>query len=158
MSLTAQELEVSQGESQQFVTVFLEGQLFGIPVLQVHDVLGSQRITPVPLAHPAISGSLNLRGRIVTAIDTRTAINLPKLPADARRMNVVVEQAGELYSLIVDDVGEVLTLPNKDFERNPGTLDIRFRQISGGIYRLQDRLLVVMDVAKLLQFDLAEAS
>ena len=147
-----------EGDARQFVTLYLGNQLFGIPVLQVHDILAQQRITPVPLAQPAILGSLNLRGRIVTAIDMRTAIGLEKLPADAIRMNVVVEHANDLYSLVVDRVGEVLTVPEKSYERNPGTLDVRFRQVSAGIYRLDSGLLVVLDVARLLKFDLSDAA
>ncbi len=70
----------------------------------------------------------------------------------------MVEQGGELYSLIVDNVGEVMAVSSKNFERNSGTLDARFRQVSAGIYRLEDRLMVILDVAKLLRFDLAEAA
>ena len=149
---------LAKGDAEQYVTLFLDDQMFGIPVLKVHDILGQQRITSVPLAPAAISGSLNLRGRIVTAIDARVAINLPPSKEDLRRMHVVVEHGGELYSLMVDNVGEVLSVPAKDYERNPGTLDARFRQISAGIYRLENQLLVVLDIEKLLRFDLAEAS
>lgn len=149
---------LASGEVKQFVTLYLADQLFGIPVLQVHDILAHQRITSVPLAHSAILGSLNLRGRIVTAIDTRTAIGLPPLPPEAPCMNVVVEHAGDLYSMVVDKVGEVLSVSEKNYERNLGTLDIRFRQISAGIYRLNIGLLVILDVARLLRFDLSDAA
>jgi purine-binding chemotaxis protein CheW len=146
-----------QGDSEQYVTLYLADQMFGIPVLQVHDILGPQRVTHVPLAQEAVMGSLNLRGRIVTAIDARIAIGLQPLPPEERRMNVVVEHEGELYSLVVDRVGEVLSVPSKNYERSPGTLDPRFRQVAAGIYRLEHSLLVVLDVTKLLRIDLAEA-
>src|SRR6202023_3826356 len=87
-------------EAGDFVSVVISGQLFGIPVLQVRDVLASQRITRVPLAPPEVAGSLNLRGRIVTAIDLRTRLRLPKREDGAKSMSVVVDQAGESYSLL----------------------------------------------------------
>lgn len=148
----------SQIDEQQYVSIFIDGQMFGIPVLIVHDVLGPQRITRIPLAPPEVAGSLNLRGRIVTAIDVRLRLGLPRRPAENPGMSVVVEHSGEFYSLMVDQVGEVLNLATRDFERNPATLDIRWREISLGIYRLDQQLLVVLDVNRLLDFTRTEAA
>src|SRR6202047_1723451 len=120
------------GEGQEFVTVTAAGHLFGLPVLQVQEVLGPQRITRVPLAPPEVAGSLNLRGRIVTAIDLRTRLNLPRLPDGQKGMSVVVDYGGELYSVMVDAVGEVLSLRAENAERNPATLDPIWRDVSGG--------------------------
>ena len=135
---------------RDFVSIVIGDQLFGIPVLQVQDVLGPQRITRIPLAPPEVAGSLNLRGRIVTAIDIRTRLGLPELGDGKKRMSIVVDLGGELYSLMVDQVGEVLSLSEASFERNPATLDLRWREVSAGIYRLDGQLLVVLDVARLL--------
>lgn len=144
---------------EEFVTMFIEGQMFGIPVLMVQDVLGPQKITRIPLAPPEVAGSLNLRGRIVTAIDVRMRLRLPKRkPEDGEGMSVVVDMRGELYSLRVDSVGEVLSLPSAKFERNPPTLDPLWREFSNGIYRLDDKLLVVLDVPRLLDFTKSEAN
>ena len=141
-------------DASDFVSVVIGDQLFGIPVLQVRDVLASQRITRVPLAPPEVAGSLNLRGRIVTAIDIRTRLGLAERTAEQSagkpRMSVVVDYGGELYSLMVDSVGEVLRLAGSNFERNPATLDVRWREVSAGIYRLDGSLLVVLDVTRLL--------
>ena len=133
------------------------GQLFGIPVLTVRDVLSTQRITRGPLAAPEVAGALNLRGRIVTAIDVRWRLGLPPREANVPAMNVVVESRGELYSLIVDDVGEVLSVPESAYERNPPTLDPRWREVSGGIFALKGRLLVVLDVAAVLRLSSTES-
>lgn len=141
-----------------FVTMTVAGQLFGIPVLQVQDVLGAQRLTRIPLAPPEVAGSLNLRGRIVTAIDVRTRLGLPQRPADMKGMSVVVDLNGELYSLVIDQVGEVLSLAKDTFEANPPTLDPRWREVSRGIYRLKGQLLVVIDVAQLLTLSRASAA
>jgi purine-binding chemotaxis protein CheW len=134
-----------------FVTMTVAGQLFGIPVLQVRDVLGPQRIAHVPLAPAEVLGSLNLRGRIVTAIDMRKRLGLESLSDTAESMSVVVEHEDELYSLVVDKVGEVMSLPESDYEKNPTTLDPRWQEVSNGIYRLQTNLLVVIDVARFLR-------
>src|SRR5271168_3504610 len=149
--------KASSGPSD-FVSIVIGGQLFGIPVLQVQDVLGPQRITRIPLAPPEVAGSLNLRGRIVTAIDVRLCLGLEKRSADQPGMSVVVDHGTEFYSLIVDNVGEVLTLPAASMERNPATLDPRWREISNGIYRLDEQLLVVLDADRLLDFARTEAA
>ncbi len=145
--------ELAAPETQDYVTMFIDGQMFGIQVLTVQDVLGPQKITRIPLAPREVAGSLNLRGRIVTAVDVRLRLGLRNAAEDNKGMSVVVDQNGELYSLMVDQVGEVLTLPAAKFERNPPTLDPMWREFSAGIYRLEDKLLVVLDVAKLLDFN-----
>jgi purine-binding chemotaxis protein CheW len=139
-------------ENRDYVTMSIGGQLFGIPVLKVQDVLGSQTITRVPLAPVEVAGSLNLRGRIVTAVDVRLRLGLPKRENEKSAMSVVVEHDGELYSLLVDSVGEVLSLETRDYQRNPPTLNPRLREFSDGIYRLNDSLLVVLSVSSLLNF------
>lgn len=143
--------DASGATEGMFVTMLIAGQMFGVPVLQVQDVLGPQRITRVPLAPPEVSGSLNLRGRIVTAIDVRIRLGLPPRPNDMQGMSVVVDHNGELYSLIIDKVGEVMSLFGADYEKNPATLDPRWQDVSNGIYRLKDGLLVVLDIARLLR-------
>jgi purine-binding chemotaxis protein CheW len=137
-------------DERVFVTLTVADQLCGVPVTAVRDVLGEQPITRIPLAPPEIAGSLNLRGRIVTAIDLRRRLSLPQAPPGVPRMSVVAEQGGELYALLVDQVSEVMTLPASSFERNPPTLAAAWAAHSTGIYRLQGRLMVVLDVARVL--------
>jgi purine-binding chemotaxis protein CheW len=141
---------VATDEERVFVTLTVADQLCGVPVLSVRDILGEQTITRIPLAPSEIAGSLNLRGRIVTAIDLRRRLKLPPPQAGARRMSVVAEQGGELYALLVDQVAEVMSLRSSAFERNPPTLPPTWAAYSSGVYRLEDRLLVVLDVARLL--------
>jgi purine-binding chemotaxis protein CheW len=145
--------------SNEIVTFRLAKQLLGIPVLSVHDVLKPQVITRTPLAPDWVAGVLNLRGRIVTAIDLRRRLALPtRSENDGKGMSIVIEHRGEPYSLLIDQIGEVLTLNDDIFERNPVTLDPMWRQISAGIYRLQDELMVILDVHQLLEIKLAEAA
>lgn len=139
-------------DERVLVALTVGDQLCGVPVEGVRDVLGTQVITRVPLSPPEVAGSLNLRGRIVTAVDLRRRLRLPPSPAGQARMSVVTELGGELYALLVDQVSEVLTLPADRFERNPPTLRPEWAEYSTGIYRLDGRLLVVLDVGRLLAF------
>lgn len=152
------EVAANQPSRRDVMTMVVAGQLFGVPVLSVQDVLGSQRLSRVPLAPLEVAGSLNLRGRIVTAIDVRKRLRLPPRPESDAGMNVVIECSGGLYSLIVDSVGEVLSLSGSAYERNPATLDPVWRDISVGIYRLKEALLVMVDVARLIGTTRAEAA
>lgn len=149
---TNKKTETLSGNTHDFLTLFIGDQIFGIPILQVQDVLGPQPVTQVPLAPPAIAGSLNLRGRIVTAINVRACLAMPiKNDDPATMMSVVIEHESELYSLLIDKIGDVLSLSYSDFEKNPATLQEEWRGVCQGIYRLQDRLLVVLDVPRLLE-------
>ena len=140
-----------KAEERVFVTLTVGDQLCGVPVLGVRDILAEQAITRIPLAPPEIAGSLNLRGRIVTAIDLRHRLGLPPPAQGTPRMSVVAEQGGELYALLVDQVAEVMSLKEAAFEPNPQTLPPNWAQFSAGIYRLENRLLVVLDVGRLLE-------
>ncbi len=148
-SMDADNDQLNETDSEEYVTAVLDGQLFGIPVLSVQDVLGPQHLANIPLAPPEVAGSLNLRGRIVTAIDLRKRLGME--PADREKsMSIVVEHHGELYSLLIDEVGEVLRVPLQNYERNPATLDARWRDVSQGIFRLEGQLLVILQVQRLL--------
>ena len=142
--------EARGSEDRVFVTLSLAGQLCGIPVQSVRDVLAMHGITRIPLAPPEIAGSLNLRGRIVTAIDLRRRLHLPPAAAKASRMAVVVEHGSELYALLVDEVCEVIGLADDKFERNPPTLTGVWAEHCTGVFRLAGQLMAVLDVASLL--------
>lgn len=129
------------------VSVQIGGQTFGVPVLEVQDVIAETTINRVPLAPPEIAGSLNLRGRIVTAIDMRRRLGLHPQAEDQRAsgVSVIVEQSsGELYALMVDDVGDVLWLPPSAHEPTPPTLSPGWRDLCDGLYRLEADLMLVL--------------
>jgi purine-binding chemotaxis protein CheW len=145
-------------DSCSYVTLMLGEQLCGVPVLVVRDVLAGQLIARIPLAPPEVAGNLNLRGRIVTAIDLRQRLHLPPRTANAKPMSVVTEQGSELYALLVDQVSEVVSLRPADMERNPPTLPPIWAEHSQGIFRVNDRLMVVLDVEKLLHLETVMAA
>jgi purine-binding chemotaxis protein CheW len=139
------------------VTVTLAGREAAVPVAAVRDVLGPQSLTPVPLACPDIAGLLNLRGRIVTAIDLRPRLGAAPVGRDPAGtggredlMNVVIEHEGELYSLLVDAVGDVLDPPRDTPDRDMALLSPNWRAVASGLCALEDRLLVVLDVGRAL--------
>ena len=136
------------GEDASYLTFTLAGQLCAVPVPCVRDVLAPQRVTPIPLAAPEIAGSLNLRGRIVTAVDLRRRLALPA--SREPPMAVVTEQSGELYALLVDAVHEVLSLSPAEIEPPP-SLPPPWSTHSAGVCRRADALLVLLDVARLLR-------
>jgi purine-binding chemotaxis protein CheW len=142
-------LALAETAEAVFLTLTVADQLCGVPVLAVRDVLGAQTITRIPLAPPEVAGSLNLRGRTVTAIDLRR-LGLPPRDAGAAAMSVVVERDGDPYSLLADQVGEALPLPRSDRAPNPPTLDPLWREVSDGVHRLGEKLLILLDVERIL--------
>ena len=135
--------------AQQFCTFALDGHLFGVPVQTVQEVLRQQETTPVPLSAPEISGLLNLRGQIVTVVDLRVKLDLPRRSLDSA-VNVVVRTADGVVSLLVDEIGEVLTVPEAAFEPPPETLRGKTRTMIRGAYKLEGRLLLVLDTDELV--------
>jgi purine-binding chemotaxis protein CheW len=138
-------------EAEGYVSFQLEGQWLGVPVVRVQEVLVAQRVSPVPLAPPEIAGFLNLRGQIVTAIDLRTRLGLPPRPETDSCMNIVVRDGEELFSLVVDSVGDVVEANAGSLEPTPRTLDMHWRACCDGVIRLPVGLLVVMSVDELLR-------
>ena len=134
----------------EYVTVMIGGQLFGLPISRVQDVFMPDRVTRVPLSAPEIAGVLNLRGRIVTAVDMRRRLGLPPRTDDRPSMAVGIELKGESYGLLIDTVGEVMKLGDDTREPNPVNLDPRLARVSGGVHRLEGQLMVILDVDRVL--------
>ncbi len=134
----------------EYVTVLIGDQLFGLPISRVQDVFMPDRITRVPLAEPESAGVLNLRGRIVTAVDMRRRLGLPPRGDDRPPMAVGIELRGESYGLLIDTVGEVMKLGEATLEPNPVNLDARLARVSAGVHRLDGQLMVILDVDSVL--------
>jgi purine-binding chemotaxis protein CheW len=134
----------------EYVTAMIGGQLFGLPISRVQDVFVPERLTQVPLSPPEVAGILNLRGRIVTVIDMRCRLGVPKREGEHPPLAVGIEHRGESYGLLIDDIGEVMKLPDASLQLNPVNLDGRLAQVSGGVIRLDAQLLVILDVERVL--------
>src|SRR5438067_2484986 len=135
--------ETIEGTVAEYVTAVIGGQLFGLPISRVQDVFMPERLTRVPLSSAEIAGVLNLRGRIVTVVDMRARLGLPKNDDGKPPMAVGVDLRGESYGLLIDQIGEVLRLPDDGREENPVNLDPRMAKLAGGVHRLDGQLMVV---------------
>jgi purine-binding chemotaxis protein CheW len=131
-----------------FSTFFVDDLYFGVDVLGVQEVLRAQEMTPVPQAPDTIAGLINLRGQIVTAIDLRRRLDLPPRDSDQAQMNMVVRTADGGVSLLVDEIGDVLTLDPSACEWPPENLDRTARELIVAVYKLKDKLLLVLDTEK----------
>jgi len=134
-----------------YVTFTTAGQIFGLPIERVQEVFRPSRITRVPLAGGQIAGVLNLRGRIVTAIDMRKRLDLDVRDEGEAPMAIGIESGNESFGLLVDSLGEVLKLADGEREPNPVNLDRKLARVSGGVFRLDGQLLVVLDVDRVLE-------
>ena len=134
----------------EYVSVRIGDQLFGAPVLEIREVFTPQSVTSVPMAPEEVAGLLNLRGRIVTAIDARRRLGLPPRDATDKGMALGVERGSEIFGLIVDSVGEVLRRPSAELEPVPAHVDAKWRSMVKGVHRLDKELLAVLDVSAVL--------
>jgi purine-binding chemotaxis protein CheW len=133
-----------------YVTFTTAEQIFGLPIARVQEVFRPTRITRVPLAGAQIAGVLNLRGRIVTAIDMRSRLGLQARKDALVPMAIGIESRSESFGLLVDTLGEVLRLSDSDIEANPINLDHKLAGVSAGVHWLDGQLLVVLDVDRVL--------
>lgn len=131
--------------TKQYCTFYVDGLFLGVDVLRVQEVIKYQEMTRVPLASNVINGLINLRGQIVTAIDLRRRLALTERASDQLPMNVVVRTDDGAVSLLVDEIGDVLEVDEGTYERPPETLNGVARQLVRGVYKLKDRLLLIID-------------
>jgi len=138
------------GRDGRFATFYVDRLLFGVDVAEVQEVLRAQAMTRVPLAPAVISGLINLRGQLVTALDMRQRLKLAPRAADHAPMNIVVRADDEPLSLLVDEIGDVIDVVAESFERRPSNLDSRVKELIRGVYKLKDRLMLVLDTNSII--------
>ena len=135
-------------DNKQFATFFLNGMFLGVEVLKVQEVIRYQEMTRVPIAPAMIQGLINLRGQIITAIDLRRRLEMPPRPEGQLPMNVVVRTEDGAVSLLVDEIGDVVEIQDDTYERLPETLTGVARELIRGVYKLKDRLLLILDTER----------
>ncbi len=139
-------------------TFRLDGMRFGVDVERVQEVLRQQRTTRVPLAPEALAGLLNLRGRIVAAIDLRRRLALPERAEGNDCVNVIVATKTGAVSLVADEIADVLTVDPSNFERAPATLQGPARELICGACKLPEELVLLLDVERVLQVGAVETA
>jgi len=128
---------------------------FGVPITHILEIVGSARPQPVPLAPPYVGGLVHYRGDVLTTVSLRHLLALA--PKEGAQDILVLESAGGCFGLLVDSVGEVLTVSSADHEPNPSTLDQRRKNLFAGAYKLKDKLLVMLDPERLDPLCLSQA-
>lgn len=152
----------SEKETEDFVTFKIGPQIFGVPVLNVRDILHLEKIAFIPLAPPQVAGSINLRGQIVTVIDVRVCLGMSTQSvriddsSNERPIGVTVEKGNDLYTLLVDEIGDVLSVADEQKEPIPNTIDSAWRDYAICIYRLEGELMIVLDSDQLADPSLPE--
>lgn len=131
----------------EICSVRLGETLYGVPIAHILEIVGSVRPQPIPLAPSFVGGLIHYRGDVLTAVSLRQLLQLP--PRQGPQDLLVLESAGGFFGLLVDAVGEVLTLSTEGHEPNPSTLDERSRALFAGAYKLENRLLVMLDPERL---------
>jgi purine-binding chemotaxis protein CheW len=145
-------------QPKQFCTFYVEGRFFGVDVTRVQEVIRYQEMTRVPLATAVISGLINLRGQIVTAIEMRARLGLPPRPGDQLPMNVVVRTAEGPVSLLVDEIGDVLEVDERTLDRVPETMSAHAKQLVSGVHKLERQLLLVLDADRAVAVGVVESA
>jgi purine-binding chemotaxis protein CheW len=131
----------------EMCSVRLGEGLFGVPITHILEIVGSARPQPVPLAPGFVGGLVHYRGDVLTTVSLRQVLGMP--PKEGSQDILVLESTGGSFGLLVDSVGEVLTVSSADYEPNPSILDERRRALFAGAYKLKDSLLVMLDPERL---------
>jgi purine-binding chemotaxis protein CheW len=147
MAETLTAVNGNKKQAAELLTCRVGEQWIGFRVQQVREVVKQQPRTHMPKAPDAVAGLINLRGRVITELEVRKVIGLPQRE-DGKPFHVAIVEtlSGEDFGLIVDDVGEVILLDEQAFESTPQSLDTAWRQVSDGVLKQQDRVLVLVNV------------
>jgi purine-binding chemotaxis protein CheW len=137
-------------DRESYCTFRVDDLYFGVEVCQVQEVIRYQHTTRVPLSPKVVQGLMNLRGQIVTALTLRHRLGLKDSEDDSRPMNVVIRTADGPISLLVDEIGDVVQVDNDRFEAPPETLQGEQRELIRGAFKLDDRLLLILDTEKVV--------
>lgn len=141
-----------KAEDVQLCGFKIGGGLYAVPVLEVQEVIRPQKLTPIPLAPDYVDGLINLRGQIVTAINMRNLFKLQGARPE-NYMNIIVRHDDNLYALVVDEILDVMHVPTKSFESTPDTLDVHIRSYISGVFKLQKKLLILLNLNKIINLE-----
>jgi purine-binding chemotaxis protein CheW len=135
---------------RKICTFYLDNYFFGLDVSQIQEVIRYHEITAVPLADETISGLINLRGQIVTAIDMRKRLDFPMLQGEQKPTNIIVRTDDGAVSLWVDDIGDVIDLAGDTFEPPPENLGGEIRNVLKEVCKYENKLLLILDIGQVL--------
>jgi purine-binding chemotaxis protein CheW len=136
-----------QAAAEEICSVRVGSMLYGMPICHILEIIGSARPQPVPLAPAFVGGLVHYRGDVLTTVSLRQLLGLP--PNDGLQDILVIDNAEGCFGLLVDSVGEVLTVSSADFEATPATVIGQRKALLAGAYKLQDQLLIMLDADRL---------
>lgn len=134
-------------ELKKFCTFTVGDYCFGVDVTSVREVLRYQNLTRVPRSHPAVGGLINLRGEIITAIQLKSLLGSSIDDNGSQLMNLVVSTRDGPVSLLINEIGEVVEVSEEQFEASPGTVDVAVSRMLDGAYKLNNKLVLVLDIS-----------
>lgn len=146
---------LTSGKTTQLCGFKIGSGFYAISVLDVQEVIKPQLVTKVPASPSYIQGLINLRGQIVTAISLKSLFGLENAATkNEDYMNIIVRSGESLYSLVVDEILDVIDVDDSTFEATPDTIDEKVRVLISGVYKLDTNLLMLLDLNKTLSIDL----
>ena len=134
-----------------YATFSVDGTLFGVDATDVQEILLPQHLTRVPLANPEVNGLANLRGQVVVTISLRRLLQLSPPAEGAPTVSIVLRTEHGPISMVVDEVGDVLEAHDDDLDSPPPTLSPVTRELVTAVHKLDDQLLLVLDVKRTAQ-------
>jgi purine-binding chemotaxis protein CheW len=137
----------------QYCTFYLDQKHYGIPMMEVQEVILQQELTPVPLASSVVRGLMNLRGSIVLSIDMRRRLGLPEAGEDQESIQIITQGPAGLVGWMVDQMGEVADLDPGQGEMPPGTVPAASREVMRSVFQLETGLLMVLDGQRILEME-----
>ena len=137
----------------QLVTFSIGSEEFGVDILKVIEIIRTMEITKVPKAPAFVEGVINLRGLVIPIIDLRRRFGLAEKAGDSDTRIIVIEINGMSVGFVVDSVSEVLRIPSNTVEPAPPVVAGVDSDYISGVGKLEDRLLILLDLDKLLSAD-----
>ncbi|PDO09886.1 MAG: hypothetical protein BLM47_10330 [Candidatus Reconcilbacillus cellulovorans] len=138
---------------RQVVTFRLGGEEFGIPISDVNEIIFVPAITPIAKAPPSVVGIMNLRGNIIPVIDLRIALRMPVAERTKKQRIIVAQIGGKPTGVMVDEVTQVLHVTEEMLENAPDRVMTSQTRYIRGICKIQDRLIVLLDLGEVLEKD-----
>jgi purine-binding chemotaxis protein CheW len=146
-------VDIAMGGEQSYFTVFVSKEIFGLPVENTHTIFRIASVTSVPRGPVDIAGLVNLRGKIVTAVSLRRRLRMPSDTVINDALAIGIEHKGENFALIVDEVGDVLSLAKTMQIPIPAHFDPDRSRLTRGLYRVGKLLIPVLDIDALFAFN-----
>ncbi|MBN8827783.1 MAG: chemotaxis protein CheW [Sphingobacteriia bacterium] len=138
-------------EKEDFLTIEINGSIFAISLSMVKDIIFLHNLTKVPLAPAEVLGLINLNGQIMPVLDITSKLNMQKVNSYNQKMSVVIESQQEIYSLLVDSVGDIISIPKGHIMNDPANFSIKLQEVVTGVYAFEEKIITILNIEKLFK-------